>query len=343
MIRQNAQHPAVAVAACATELAPGAPIQLLPLGTFRARDGRPAGLQGWRLDELAARRLIDKLAARADAVVIDYEHQTLNAADNGQPAPAAGWFRGEAVELRDGGLWVAPEWTAAAKAHIEAGEYKYFSPVIVYDRRSGAVLDLQMGALTNYAAIDGMREIEARAAAKYLHTSPPDNGDRPMDEIIKALGLAADATDDQALAALTALQAEKTTLEQSIEDLQTAVAAAKAQTPDSAVEAMRGLQNELAALKAGLQDREVDELIAAALAAGTLVPAQEQWARDLGQSDLAALKGYLDTAQPIAALAGQQSRGKTPPDQDAPLSEIDQAVCKAMGLDEADYRATLAG
>lgn len=74
-------------------------------GAFQSKDGRPAsGTQGrighWRLDASNAAAVIAARRNGEQDFVIDYEHQTLNKATNGQPAPAAGWFKG--LEWREG-------------------------------------------------------------------------------------------------------------------------------------------------------------------------------------------------------------------------------------------------
>lgn len=65
-------------------------IKLLPAGTFRARDGRPAECPAWQLDEVLAAILIAEANQRETRYVIDYEHQTLRSETNGMPAPPAG-------------------------------------------------------------------------------------------------------------------------------------------------------------------------------------------------------------------------------------------------------------
>lgn len=90
--------------------------------------------------------------------MIDYEHQTLKAEKNGQPAPAAGWMH--ALRWIEGkGLHALAELTERAKEQIKAGEYRYFSPVIQYSTKTGEVTKLLMGALTNNPAIHGMAAI----------------------------------------------------------------------------------------------------------------------------------------------------------------------------------------
>lgn len=155
----------VAFAACSFVLNANGEVQLLPAGEFRARDGRPVECAFWLTNADIAAKLIADIAALANPVVIDYEHQTLLSSENGKPAPAAGWFTAAGMEWREGeGLFAKVEWTDVAKLHIEANEYKFISPVILYDKKTGAVKKIINAALTNNAAIDGMEEVGARLA-----------------------------------------------------------------------------------------------------------------------------------------------------------------------------------
>lgn len=168
----NRTHNKAGFTACSFEIrTDGSGVQLLPAGAFKARDGRPKDVQSghWFLDGQSASRLITKVSARATDVVIDYEHQTLNSTDNGLPAPAAAWFKGSALEWREGqGLFVTSvDWTEKGSAFIAAKEYRYLSPVFSYDKNTGEVLDLHHVGLTNYPALDGMDSLPALAAARF--------------------------------------------------------------------------------------------------------------------------------------------------------------------------------
>jgi phage I-like protein len=107
---------------------------------------------------------------------------------------------------------------------------------------------------------------------------------------------------------------------------------------------MSALQSEVAALSARLNGKEVDDLVDTAMSEGKLLPAQEAWARELGAKDIAALKGYLANAQPIAALKGTQTKGRQPDgsETDGELSAEAIAVCKQMGVEPEEYKKTLA-
>lgn len=335
----NRSHTSVALAALALDLSASAELQLTPAGSFQARDGRPSEPRegAWKIDAEIARRVIARIAARKTPTVIDYEHQTLLAETNGQPAPAAGWFT--AVDWREGtGLFATDvTWTERAKQMIAAGEYRYFSPVIVYDQRSGEVIDITMGAITNLPGIDGMQDVVLRAAARF-HLLDEDEV-TTMKELLKkllaALALAETTTEDAAIAAVTALKAkaDKTA------ELETQVAALKTQTPDPAkfvpVAAMQDLQTKVAALSGAIAKRDLDELIEGAMSEGKLMPAQENWARNLGAKDMEALRGYVASAQALPALRGTQTRNSGP---GAPAGGDFVAAAKAKFAADAAIR-----
>lgn len=329
-----------AIAACVVEIQAGvAPeaIQITPDGEFRAKDGRPFDAPSFRVDEVVARHLIARQAASANDIVIDYEHQTLNAEMNGQPAPAAGWFR-DLMYRPGSGVWATGvRWTARAKGMIEAGEYRYLSPVFRYLPETGDIVEILHVALTNFPAVDGMNELTAKAAARFSFDAPQEDD---MDQLRKLFGLPATAGETEIMAAATALK-------QKADATETEVAALKTQAPDPAkyvpVQVVTDLRTELAALRAAVDGRELDTVVADALADGRLLPAMETWARELGKKDLAALKGYIAAAQPIAALKGTQSGGKGPAGGNGgELTDEQMAVCKHMGIAPEEYKKSLA-
>ena len=346
-------------AACFFELTqePGQEIQLLPDGLSRSWDGRPKDAPGWLINQSIADRLTAKIHARINRSVVDYEHQTLYAEMNGKPAPAAAWW--SRVQYRPGaGLFaVDVDWKDAAKAMLKADEYKYISPFIIYEKGTGVVVDILHAGLTNVPAIDGMKEVFSRAAARYsLH---PDTGDNSMDikpETLTALGLKADADAEALHTAVAALAAHKPaegtvrvafkTESLSLLGLDSkadstavvnAIAALKAKADKSDAgsadnstrdDTIKALQAEVAALKSKQGESEVNGLIEAGLKDGRILPKMETWARSLGA---VGLKAYLEEAQPIAALSGMQTANYTPlPNgQDA---KWDDHLKKARGI-----------
>lgn len=324
-------------------------IQLFPAGEFRARDGRPEGLSGWKLDEKSAQRLIADAATRKTPFAVDYEHQTLHAKTSGNPAPAAGWF--SKLEWREDGLYaVDVEWTPRAKEMVQASEYRFISPVFGYDRKTGEVTQLLMAAITNVPAMDGMDEI-LEAASQQLLTPKPNPEEDTMKEILIALltllGLPENAEKAAATAALTALLDKAG----AVPDLNTQIAAltqqvADAGNPDPAqyvpVAVVETLKTQIAALSQNITDDKVTALVAQGLEDKKLLPAQEAWALELGKKDIASLTTYLDNATPIAALAGSQSKGKKPEGDDTQLSDEELAVCNLLGQTQEEFVAAKA-
>ena len=323
-----------------------AEIQLLPAGRFAARDGRPFIADGWKLDASIAQAVIAQAATRQTPFVIDYEHQTLLSEKNGLPAPAAGWFK--TLEWRDGdGLYATDvEWTEKARAMIEAKEYLYLSPVFSYDPQTGVVLQLKHAALTNVPALDGMAEVAVMSAyAARFSDQHIERKDYSMNELLKnllaSIGLAETTTEADALAAVAALK----TRADLVAPLESQVAALKTASPDPAkfvaVETMTALRDEVAALRTKLNGQELDGVIAEALKAGKILPAQEAWARELGGKDLASLKTYIAGA-PVILPGTSQTGGKGAADGGGKaLSAEQQAVCKQLGLAEEEFLKSL--
>ena len=362
MNRKNL-HKNLGIAACAVSVTPTGEVQLFPAGEFRANDGRPKDAPHWFIDAELAAAIIADFEARQNDTVIDYEHQTMLIVENGQPAPAAGWF--SKLEWRSDGLYaVDVRWTERATTLIEGEEYKYISPVFTYDKKTGAIKSLLNAALTNNPALDGMEAVAASQYAQLINSTPDKETSKMeglMEQLRWLLNLPVTATAyeiaaelqkaiDQIKAAAASAASlpgfDVVTLIKTQAE-QIAALTASASDPDPskfvAVSTMQALQNEIAALNAKIVAFEVDDLVEAALSSGKLLPNQEAWARSCVQKNLQFLKDYLATAQPIAALTSTQTGGTPPAGATAgqQLDESQLAVCKAMGVDPADFAKTL--
>lgn len=353
---------AVAIAACSYSLGSVADdntiwLQVTPAGHFTPADGREIKVPSWHINQAVASKVIERFHATKNKRVIDYEHQTLRKEENGQPAPAAGWYTD--LQWREGeGLFAQVQLTARAANYIAEGEYQYFSPVFLYHPTTGDVLDVQMGALTNAPAIDGMQELSLRAAASFgcFDDSSEEN---PVNQLllalIAALGLAENTTEEQAVAALSAHTAnlrkalgldDKANGDALIAAC-TGLKAKAAINVDTSqfvpLSVVDGMKAELVALTARLgerDERDLEEQITGALEDGRLHTTMEAWARDLGKSNRAALTAYLNTAAPIAALARSQTQGKAPvADEKTGLTENELAVCSRLGLTHEQFKA----
>jgi len=349
-------------------------LQLLPAGAFKAVDGRPTDVAHWFIDAATAAQVMARSQARQTLAVIDYEHQTLNKEENGQPAPAAGWLLD--FEWREGsGLWGKAFFTERARRQINAGEYRYFSPVFSYDAQ-GAVLTIEMGALTNHPALDGLQPLSTlatlsgRAAAcfGFLYKGQAPEDDAMDKALLEALGLAEGADSAAALAALNQLKAQQAAQSQTLAALKVALkvtdeaqllavcsrlsasaspSAALSQAGEEPVdpsrlvpiEAVNELAEKVAALSLQVTGSAVDKLVGEALADGRLLPAMEGWAREYGQKDRKGLEAFLKEAAPLVALTRLQAVSP-PPADGLTLSAGERQAAALLGLSGKDLVVT---
>jgi len=296
-------------------------MQILPAQDFRADDGRPEDVDSWKINGAIAQRLIAKLAARKNDLLIDYEHQSLRAALNGQPVIAAGWFK--QMEWREGsGMWLKQvDLTNRAKGMISNKEVRYTSPVFVYDKNTGEILEIVSVALTNTPAVDGMQDIAA-LTANYLNNINP-LGDTHMDQNKEVAALNTQVTSltaqvaaltterDQANNKVTALTAERDALHTKVADIE-----AKAKAEAEAAE-----------------KKQHADLLQTALSDGRLTPKQKPWAEGL---TLAALNSYLETAPVILGGKLQHDPKHEGGEQ---LTAEELAMCTSMQIDPKEFLA----
>ena len=123
-----------------------------------------ANLEGVELTEESATDIIAAFESHGVDLVIDYEHATPQVEAGGAAkAPAAGWIKGLRY-VKGEGLYADPvEWTEGAAAEIAAREYRYSSPVILYDEETKAIKKLHSVALTNKPRTIGQSELLAAA------------------------------------------------------------------------------------------------------------------------------------------------------------------------------------
>lgn len=310
---------------------------MLPLGTFRAADGRPNDVPAWTLTAERAQAIAAKIAADPRKRPIDYEHQSLLTDKNGQPAPAAGWWHQLGVTASH---LVATdvEWTARAKAFLEGREYLYLSPVFSYHPKTGEVIDLLHAGLTNIPALANLGEIQLAAARAFSTMETPR---RMKPQTLALLALKPDAGDDDIHTAIAAVTSKLVENELTIADLK---------TPNPAqwvpIQTLKDLQAQLATerqaladLRAAQEEAEKSRLIEAAKADGRLLgEAMFAYAKVLS---LAGLRVFLDAIQPIAALQGTQTGGKAPPTtSEADVNDADgfKVACKTEWDGDAALR-----
>lgn len=107
--------------------------------------------------------IVKNFAAKGNGqVVIDYEHASEDpSVARGGPVPASGWIHGLQKESVGSlpGLTALVEWTPEAKAMLDGGAYRFFSPAIDWgkaDKKTGKDqgATLTSGALTNHPFLE---------------------------------------------------------------------------------------------------------------------------------------------------------------------------------------------
>lgn len=156
-------------------------------------------------------------------------------------------------------------------------------------------------------------------------------------------GLAADADEAAVVAALKAQGDGRT--------LTAMLAVAKEADPDPAqyvpAAMLTAAQEKNAALAAKVKELEGSGTLAAltaeidaALADGRLPKACEGWAKTTAKTNPEAIKSYIASAVPVAALKGTQTGGTSPSGAPvAALTDEELYACNQLGLSNADFIA----
>lgn len=336
---------------------------VIPDGEFASHDGRPATVEDskaakWRNAGATAARLIALARKVGRDIQVDYDHASEDPALKAEgKAPAAGWIKYDSLAYEPGRGTVATiEWTAPAAAQIVAKQMRFLSPVFFWSLLTGDVLALKSVALTNDPAVP--LPVTAAAAlsaelARHIdftdHLDPCDPNDRSMKGphmdktlLCLALGIAATATDESVLAAVSSLKAQATTPDPT-HFVATSVLTAE-QTAHAAT------KQALAELQAKHAKADITAAISAAKAEGVdMTQEYEAHLVTVGEKlGVATLTSMLASAPRNPVKAGQQqSAGKKPQADDGQaltaLTESQVSMAKMLGLDETAYLAQING
>lgn len=268
-------------------------IELLPAGpAINGQDGR-----SWTLPDPST--IVTAFASRSHPLVVDWEHASEHRAPNGLDAPAAGWI--DKLEVRDGAVWGRVTWTEKARAQIAAREYRFLSPVFVYEKTGARIVALTSAGLTNQPNLP--------LTALNREESP-----MPLPvALCTALSLAKDADES---AALTAIAALKTDL---------ATAQNRADTPplekfvpradyDAALARAGNAEQRLSAIEAERRAAAVQTVLDRALAERKIVPATVDYYRAMCQTEngLEQFEAFLTKAPAVIGAESGLDGAATP-------------------------------
>lgn len=206
-----------------------------PLGTFPHPDG----------EQLCTREAFDALVAKwhedgEPEILVDFDH----ASETGGPTEAAAWATN--LTSDEDGLHATFRMTDKGAEALSATRYRYLSPAWYVDEE-GHPTELSTIALTNRPNLPVPRLLNRKpdaepapaqnAEAGEAHLpdpagagegNPPEEGNttepqkNDMDKLREMLGLAAEATDEEVLAAVDALRAERDQLRSEKEQMEAA-------------------------------------------------------------------------------------------------------------------------
>lgn len=242
-------------------------VQLVPKGRVHSYDGKRGPF--WYDDASA---VIEASFAGARRVHVDANHSTEKLAKLGGDAPAHGYV--VEMEERPDGIWGRVDWNPSGIALMENRSYWGVSPVLAYDA-SGRVLRIKNVALTNDPAL---RELVA------LNSANMENGMDFLKKVAEMLGLSAEASEEDIMAALKKAMkpAEKT-------EAMTALAAvtdalglkdgasqtelvAQVTALSAANEQIAALQAQVTELKGAGKERDASAWLQSHLSAGRAIP-----------------------------------------------------------------------
>lgn len=340
--------------------------QVLPFGEFKARDGRPGPGKAYKLDNTKGAALAARINAVASLtpIVVDYDHQTIHAITTGAKAPASGWI-GKVEWLNGQGLFAQVDWTANAKALIDAKEYRYFSPVIEHDEDTGEVTGVLMGALVNYPALLGMQAVEAALAAQFAAPSHTPHARETatmtlLAQLLARIGLPAETTEAAALSAVGELKAAAdaaksrpavptalagllgiapTADEAAALAAVTALQGSAATGLASAMQQVAALQGQVAGLLKANNDVEIERIADGAIADEKFFPSFRPELVKLGQTSVTALSSMVAAAPRIPGLNGQATSAAAA----AAAAQGHPAAVAALSSAEAVKAAALMG
>jgi phage I-like protein len=257
-------------------------------------------------DERAAKLVMAAFAKKGSSLTMDYEHQALNAPENGQPAPNSCYSWTPEIRANAAGkpeLWATnAKWTIKASGMIESKEYLYFSPAFETEPETMRVSRIVNMALTNVPALDNLKPLVAATtgdrpmknalcyscSVALKFPTDDDDGDKvacvacstrgaaQMTTLSAVVGLKADAGRDAVLATISDLASFRTTV----------VALTGAKTPGEAaglIIALKARAEEVNALTAQLEtEREArlrttfDGILVTAGKEGRIEPSQHE-------------------------------------------------------------------
>lgn len=289
-------------------------IQLTPRGAVTARDGR-----SFVFDP-------EKLAAAAQAeglrLPIDFAHESEHVALLGAK-PARAWI--VALEARPAGLFGRVEWLPDAVQALAAKSYRYVSPTF------WLAADKATARLMKGAALVASPALGMPALASAAPSASRPSGDRPMKALLAKLGLTENATEEEALAKLSAAM--------TVDPAAYVPVAQLAAANDALAQANARIK----AIDEAAEAAKCQALVDGGVTAGKIAPAAKEHYLALAKADFAATERAI-AAMPALLAAGQDQGAKEAQKAkgDGALTPEELALCAATGITAEQFKAARA-
>ena len=301
-------------------------VQLIPAGAVIGRDGR-----SWLLDDPQA--VVNRFVEQGTELPVDIEHSTELRAPRGEPAPAAGWVH--RLEVIDGAIWGAVNWNETGRDLVGGKQYRYLSPVILYNPGDGSIKGLTSVALTNRPNLhlpalnfENMGSVPEKGSGPANNQGDTTPEEQPMlKAVLAALGLPEDATEATAVNAVKELNTKLATAMNAQPSLEKFVPRADY---DQALTRATNAEQQLTTIQKEKLDSEIETAINAALAAGKITPGTVDYHRAQCRQEggLERFAAFVAAAPAIGDPSGLD--GKELPGAGAKALNAEQARIAAM-------------
>ena len=322
-------------------------MQLLPASPFTGRDGRGP----FTFD---AQVLLDAFALNGKPLHIDFEHQSIGAADKTNPTPAAGWINA-LIPAEDGTIWAEVEWTDRASQYIASREYRYLSPVFTFNKETGQIVAIRGAGLTNDPNLY-LTALNSQESDRYTQRTTTPEEEAMLTKILEALGLASDTAEEVVLAHIANLKtaadkAAAVAAEVGADagaDAAAIVQAAQSRfatdlshyvSRDELIAMTRRAESaeaELKAMKEAAHAKACEDAVAEAIQAGKFTPAQSAALLAFAQQDLEMFKAFASSA-PVLAVAQNSQLPNVDTSTKSPLTDEQRRILAAAGISEDEF------
>jgi phage I-like protein len=311
--------------------APPSAFMLLRFGHNNyTKDGKEAAFDFNAAD---AERIIADFQRRGKDLVIDYDHQSVV---SGVKAPAAGWITG--LDITDAGLMAQVNWTASAAQSLAAREYRYHSPVIIFEK--GHPKALHSVALTNHPALHQYAPLVAQDTTNKKENSPMNDYFKSLGELLSVAVTFDDNDENAEQTAFNAICERIKALTAHEQEAQKFLTDNGANTFADVMGKMQGMcpiteKNELANRLAAI---EAEKAVAQAFADGKLVEAQRAWANDYATKNLEAFSEFIAKAPVVLPLNDNKGLNKPLTNKEPEcLTDAEKKIIKALGVSKEAY------